>query len=94
MKRFLLLSVALAAALNADLAAADLDIAKYRGAEPQSFGEAGEAVDVFKSELAAKNVQGLANLIGLNPDEIGKSDGFDERLAELAGRGQRAGATG
>jgi hypothetical protein len=82
MKRFLF-SSALVTTLCVTPAFAEPEIAKYIGDEPQTFAEASEAVDVFRKELGAKNVEGLAKLIGLNPQEIGKSDDFDERLTEL-----------
>ncbi|WP_222874668.1 DUF2950 family protein [Terrihabitans soli] len=84
MKRFLF-SSALVTTLCMTPAFAEPEIAKYIGGEPQAFAEPSEAVDVFRKELAAKNVPGLAKLIGLNPDEIGKSDDFDSRLDELQG---------
>jgi hypothetical protein len=82
MKRFLFSST-LFTTLFMTPAFAEPEIAKYIGDEPQTFAEASEAVDVLRKELEAKNVEGLAKLIGLNPQEIGKSDDFDERLAEL-----------
>ena len=85
MKRTLISSAAvmLAASICASGANAQSAVEKYIGDDPVEFAEVNEAVDVFKKELAAKNVPGLAKLLGLNPDEIGKSDGFDERLTEL-----------
>jgi hypothetical protein len=82
MKRFLL-SSALITALCLQPASAEPEIGKYIGEEPQTFAEPSEAVEVFRKELAAQNVEGLAKLIGLNPQEIGKSDDFDSRLTEL-----------
>lgn len=82
MKRFLF-SSAIVTVLSLQPAWAEPEIAKYLGAEPQTFAEAAEAVDVFRKELGAENVEGLAKLIGLNPDEIGKSDDFNERFTEL-----------
>jgi Protein of unknown function (DUF2950) len=82
MKRFLF-SSALVTTLCIPPAIAEPSIAKYIGDEPQAFTEASEAVEIFRKELAAKNVEGLAKLLGLDPNEIGKSDDFDERLTEL-----------
>lgn len=82
MKR-LFFSSALVTILCLTPAFAEPEIGKYLGEAPQTFAEPSEAVDVLRKELAAKNVEGLAKLIGLNPQEIGKSDDFDERLTEL-----------
>lgn len=82
MKR-LLFSSALLTTLCMTPALAEPEIAKYIGDEPQAFADPSEAVEVFRKELGAKNIEGLAKLIGLNKDEIGKSDDFDERLTEL-----------
>lgn len=84
MKRFLV-STALITTLWLQPAFAEPEIGKYLGDEPPTFSDPSEAVDLFRKELAEKDVAGLAKLIGLNPDEIGKSDDFDSRLSELQG---------
>lgn len=63
--------------------AATKSIERFLGAEPETFKEASEAVDAFKAKMSAKDVPGLAHLIGLNADEIGKTEDFDSRLSEL-----------
>ncbi|QIG51083.1 DUF2950 domain-containing protein [Nordella sp. HKS 07] len=63
--------------------AATKAIERFLGAEPESFKEASEAIDAFKAKMIAKDVPGLAHLIGLNEKEIGKSDDFDARLTQL-----------
>jgi hypothetical protein len=64
-------------------AAAAPDIAKYMGAAPESFATPEEAGESLKSGLAAKDVTGLAKLVGLDAAAMTGSDGFDERLGEL-----------
>jgi hypothetical protein len=85
MKRTLLspLALLIATAFYVLPAAADPDIAKYIGDAPDNFADGESLAAVLKTELEAKNVDGLAKLIGLNAAEIGKSEGFDERLTEL-----------
>lgn len=63
--------------------AATKSIERFMGAEPEAFKEASEAVDAFKARMIAKDVPGLARLIGLNADEIGKTEDFDSRISEL-----------
>lgn len=63
--------------------AAPKSIERFIGAEPESFKEASEAVEALKAKMIAKDVPGLARLIGLNAQEIGKSDDFDARLSQL-----------
>lgn len=58
-------------------------IERFMGGEPETFKEASEAVDAFKAKMIAKDVPGLAQLIGLNSQEIGKSDDFDARISQL-----------
>lgn len=71
------------AAIPTAVWAAPKSVERFLGAEPETFKEASEAVDAFKAKMAAKDVPGLAHLIGLNADEIGKTDDFDSRLSEL-----------
>jgi hypothetical protein len=82
MKRFLV-SMALTTTLCLQPACAEPEIGRYLGAEPPTFAEASEAAEVLRKELHDENVEGLAKLIGLNPQEIGTSDDFNERLTEL-----------
>lgn len=63
--------------------AATKSIERFLGSEPEAFKEATEAVDAFKTKMIAKDVPGLAHLIGLNADEMAKTEDFDTRLAEL-----------
>lgn len=83
MKHTLFAAAALLSAMIAAPCSAEPDIAKYLGAEPQTFPDEKQAVEALKTGLLAKDVPGLARLIGLNPDEIGKTEGFDERLTDL-----------
>jgi hypothetical protein len=83
MKRTLLLSAALAAVLAASAAYAEPEIAKYIGEAPESFADEQAAIDKFKTSLAAKDIPALSALLGLNPDQVGTSDGFAERFADL-----------
>jgi Protein of unknown function (DUF2950) len=64
-------------------AAAAASVERFFGKEPQTFKEASEAVDAFKAKLIAKDVPGLAQIIGLNAAEIAKTEDFDKRLSEL-----------
>jgi len=64
-------------------AAAAPSVDRFFGKEPQTFKEASEAVDAFKAKLIAKDVPGLAEIIGLNAAEIAKTEDFDDRLSEL-----------
>jgi Protein of unknown function (DUF2950) len=64
-------------------AAAATSVERFFGKEPETFKEASEAVDAFKAKLIAKDVPGLAQIIGLNADEIAKTEDFDKRLSEL-----------
>ncbi|MGE3877021.1 MAG: DUF2950 domain-containing protein [Parvibaculaceae bacterium] len=77
----------LAAALlcgAAGLASAQVkSVERFMGPEPQTFKEASEAVDAFKTRMIAKDVPGLAQLIGLKADEIAKTEDFDARLSQL-----------
>lgn len=63
--------------------AAPKSIERFMGGDPQTFTEASQAVEAFKTRMIAKDVPGLADLIGLNAAEIGKTDDFDSRLSEL-----------
>jgi hypothetical protein len=56
---------------------------RFLGPEPQNFTEAAEAVDAFKAKMIAKDVPGLAELIGLNAAEIANTEDFDERISKL-----------
>jgi hypothetical protein len=58
-------------------------VERFFGDEPETFKEASEAVDAFTAKMIAKDVAGLAQIIGLNAEEIGKTEDFDRRLAEL-----------
>jgi DUF2950 family protein len=71
------------AAASIPFAAAAPSIDRFFGKEPQTFKEASEAVDAFKAKLIAKDVPGLAEIIGLNATEIAKTEDFDDRLSEL-----------
>ncbi|WP_119272761.1 DUF2950 domain-containing protein [Taklimakanibacter deserti] len=58
-------------------------IERFLGSAPQNFKEASEAVDAFKAKMIAKDVPGLAELIGLNAKEIANTEDFDNRLSNL-----------
>lgn len=58
-------------------------IERFFGDEPQTFKEPSEAVEAFKARMIAKDVPGLAKIIGLNADAIAKTEDFDKRLTEL-----------
>lgn len=63
--------------------AAPKSIERFMGPEPQTFTEASQAVEAFKTKMIAKDVPGLSELIGLNAAEVGKADDFDARMTEL-----------
>ena len=73
----------LVGAASVPMAWAAKSIERFMGPEPQSFKDPSAAVDAFKAEMTAKDVPGLAKLIGLNADEIAKTEDFDSRLSEL-----------
>jgi hypothetical protein len=85
MKRIVLSAAAfvLAAAVYIHSASAEPSVARYLGDPPDNFADSEALVSAFKAGLEAKNIEELAKLIGLNPAEIGKSEGFDERLSEM-----------
>jgi hypothetical protein len=56
---------------------------KLIGAPAETFADAAQAVDALKLRLAARDVPGLAKLLGLNPDEFAKTDDLDARLDRL-----------
>jgi hypothetical protein len=58
-------------------------IERFIGPEPPTFANASEAVEAFNAKMTAKDVAGLAQLIGLNAGEIGKTEDFDNRLSNL-----------
>ncbi|MGE3872526.1 MAG: DUF2950 domain-containing protein [Parvibaculaceae bacterium] len=58
-------------------------IERFLGSAPQNFTDASAAVDAFKAKMIAKDVPGLAELIGLDAKEIAKTEDFDNRLSEL-----------
>ncbi|QIG52673.1 DUF2950 domain-containing protein [Nordella sp. HKS 07] len=62
-------------------AAPSLD--RFFGAQPQTFTEPSAAIDAFKAKMIAKDVPGLAQIIGLNAEAIAKTEDFDKRLTEL-----------
>src|SRR5262245_9082756 len=64
-------------------AAAAPSVERFFGEEPETFKEASEAVDAFKAKMIAKDVPGLAHIIGLNANEIAKTEDFDKRLSDL-----------
>jgi hypothetical protein len=56
---------------------------KMIGAPAETFADPAQAVDALKLRLAARDVPGLAKLLGLNPEEFAKTDDLDARLARL-----------
>jgi hypothetical protein len=84
MKCRLLISTLLSTALYVSVAAAEPEIAKYIGKAPsESFTEEQAAVDKLKAGIEAGDLSALAALLGLEPTQIGTSDGFEERFKEL-----------
>ena len=83
MKRILLLSISFAAVLAAVAARAEPEIAKYIGADPETFAEEQAAIDKFKAGLTAGDIPALSALLGLDPNQVGTSDGFEDRFKEL-----------
>lgn len=79
----LLTAAFLAGTASIPMAWAAQSIERFLGPNPQSFKEASEAVDAFKAKMTAKDVPGLAQLIGLNAAELVKTEDFDARLLEL-----------
>jgi hypothetical protein len=56
---------------------------KMIGAPAETFADPAQAVDALKLRLAARDVPGLAKLLGLNPEEFARTDDLDARLARL-----------
>jgi hypothetical protein len=63
--------------------AAEPSLQRFVGPEPETFKEPGEAVDALKKDLAAKDVDALAKILGLNAEAAKKTEDFDERLTDL-----------
>jgi hypothetical protein len=57
---------------------------RFMGAEPETFADIEALVAAFKQRLAAKDEQGLANLLGLDLEEVRKAEDFAGRVAEVA----------
>ncbi len=53
------------------------------GAPAETFADADQAVSALKLRLAARDVPGLARLLGLNPEEFARTDELDTRLTRL-----------
>ncbi len=81
-----LASAALAAALLLPLpalAVTPATMAKFMGAPAETFSDPAQAVDALKLRLAARDVPGLAKLLGLNPEALAQTEDLDARLAKL-----------
>ena len=86
MKRQLFLAAALMLSSRcaaACLAATQSTINRFTGAPAETFADADQAVAALKLRLAAQDVPGLAKLLGLNPEELAKTEDLDARLAKL-----------
>jgi hypothetical protein len=86
MKRQLFLAASLVLALAAPppaLAAMQSTFNRFTGAPAETFAEADQAIAALKLRLAAQDVPGLAKLLGLDPEELAKSEDIDVRLARL-----------
>jgi hypothetical protein len=57
---------------------------RFMGSEPETFDDIDALVSAFKERLAARDEEGLANLLGLNLDEVRNTENFAERVAEVA----------
>jgi hypothetical protein len=57
---------------------------RFMGLEPETFDDIDALVSAFKERLAARDEEGLANLLGLNLDEVRNTENFAERVAEVA----------
>ena len=75
---------ALLVALGALIGSAQAqDIDRFIGDEPQIFATDTEAVDTFKRLMSAGDKDGLSKLLGLNLEEVAKTEDFDERFEEI-----------
>jgi hypothetical protein len=70
---------------QADPAAAEpIDISSYAAADdPTSFDEPGAAIDAFKGALTAKDLPGLARLLGLDAQKLSADDATVAAAAEI-----------
>jgi hypothetical protein len=90
MRRCLILASLAAALFAASAASAPAQEApadpyeRFMGPEPETFDDIDALVSAFKERLAARDEEGLANLLGLNLDEVRNTENFAERVAEVA----------
>ncbi|WP_187277072.1 DUF2950 family protein [Phyllobacterium endophyticum] len=63
--------------------AAESSLQRFVGSEPETFQDPGAAIDVLKRKIEAKDVDGLAKLLGLDAEQAQKSADLDDRLSEL-----------
>ncbi|MFO1090944.1 MAG: DUF2950 domain-containing protein [Hyphomicrobiales bacterium] len=82
------LALVLAAPLPA-LAVTQATMNRFVGAPSETFADADQAVAALKLRLAAQDVPGLAKLLGLNADELAKTEDFDARLGKLKNAAQQ-----
>src|SRR5262245_66586874 len=59
------------------------DVDRFVGDEPPTFATDTEAVDAFKRLMSAGDKEGLAKLLGLNLEEVAKTEDFNERFEEI-----------
>lgn len=79
----LLATALLGGAANLPFANAAPAIERFFGDDAEAFAEPSAAIEAFKAKMIAKDVPGLAHIIGLNAKEIAKAEDFDKRLTEL-----------
>ncbi|ATU90433.1 DUF2950 family protein [Phyllobacterium zundukense] len=89
--KILLASAFLSIAASSLSLAAEPSLQRFIGAKSETFKEPAEALEALKKDLGAKDVGGLAKILGLNAEAAKKSDDFDDRLADLQkASGERA----
>lgn len=79
----LLTGTALFTLLTIQAMAAEPSVQRFVGAQPEVFKDPDAALQALKQGLETKNVDGLAKILGLNPEQAKASDDLDERLTEL-----------
>jgi hypothetical protein len=80
-----LVGVLLAISIIETAAAQDAEpLDRFLGAEPETFQTEAAALEALKVKLTAQDKPGLAKLLGLNLEEVGQTEDFDQRVEKLA----------
>jgi hypothetical protein len=66
--------------------AQETDLDQYIGAEPEAFADPAAAIEAFKSKLAANDFDGVAKLLGLDPEALSKAENIKETFESIRER--------